>query len=82
MIERRAHVEEIWRERPESLDRDAELAGAENRVGIERRRYDEAAAAYNASASTLPHALTCGLVGVPCRAPLASEIPSFSRVVR
>lgn len=78
VIERRARVESIWRDQPPGLDRDAELAGAENRVGIERRRYDEAASAYNAAASSLPHALTCALVGVPCRAPLASEIPAFS----
>ncbi len=78
VIERRARVESIWRDREPSLDRDAELAGAENRVGIERRRYDEAAAAYNAAASGLPHAAMCALVGVPCHAPLASEITSFS----
>lgn len=79
VIERRARVEEIWRDQPSSLDRDAELAGAENRVGVERRRYDEAASEYNATASSIPHALVCGWVGVPCHAPLASEIPSFSR---
>ncbi|MBN8613922.1 MAG: hypothetical protein J0L92_25215 [Deltaproteobacteria bacterium] len=78
VIDRRAHVESLWRDREPGLDRDAELAGAENRVGIERRRYDEAAAAYNAAASGLPHAAMCGLVGVPCHAPLASEISSFS----
>ena len=78
VIERRARVQEIWRDQPPSLDRDAELAGAENRVGIERRRYDEAAAAYNARASGIPHALLCRVVGVPCHAPLASEIAAFS----
>lgn len=78
VIDRRAHVEAIWRDRPAGLDRDAELAGAENRVGVERRRYDEAAADYNATASSLPHALLCGLAGVPCHAPLASDIASFT----
>ena len=82
VIERRAHVESIWGGREPGLDRDAELAGAENRVGIERRRYDEAAAAYNTAASALPHAFTCGLVGVPCHAPVASEIPTFSTGAR
>lgn len=79
VIDRRERVEAIWRDREVGPDRDAELAGAENRVGIERRRYDQSAAEYNASASGLPHALFCGLAGVPCRAPLASEIDSFSR---
>lgn len=75
--ERRERVEEIWRDRPASLDRDAELAGAENRVGIERRRYDEAAAAYNARAGGLPHVLFCRVAGVPCRAELSSEIEGW-----
>lgn len=75
--ERRERVEAIWRDRSPSIDRDAELAGAENRVGIERRRYDEAAAAYNARASGLPHALLCAASGVPCRAELSSEIEGW-----
>lgn len=74
VLERRADVEAIWADRAPSLDRDAELAGAENRVGVERRRYDEAAADYNAAAAGLPHALVCGLAGVPCHAPLSSEV--------
>ncbi|MDQ3033067.1 MAG: LemA family protein [Myxococcota bacterium] len=79
VIDRRERVEAIWRARPSGLDRDAELAGAENRVGIERRRYDESAAAYNATASGAVCSMFCGIAGVPCRAPLASEIDSFSR---
>lgn len=79
VVARRAEVESIWRDRAAGIDRDAELAGAENRVGVERRRYDDSAADYNTAAASLPHAWLCGLVGVPCRAPLASEIPSFSR---
>lgn len=56
-----------------SVGREAELSGAENRVRIERGRYDEAAAAYNAAAGS-PWAFLCAsATGLPTRAPLSNE---------
>jgi hypothetical protein len=74
---RRTSVEARFRDRPTSRERDAERSGAENRVGIERRRYDAAAAAYNASASGVACALFCGFTRLPDRAPLSSEIEGW-----
>ncbi len=48
-----------------SVQRDAELAGAENRVHLERRRHDEAAADYNAMAQGIPGRWWAVLFGMP-----------------
>lgn len=56
-----------------SPGRDAELSGAENRVRIERRRYDEAAATYNAAAGSVWAGLCASITGLPERAPLSNE---------
>lgn len=40
-----------------------ELAGTENRVSVERRRYNELVQSYNTSVSTLPGRLFAGLFG-------------------
>ncbi len=74
---RQAETEALFGDREPSRGRDAELVGALNRVGIERRRYDEAAAAYNARASGLLGALFCGGTRAPCRAPTSAEIAGF-----
>ena len=77
VVDRRERIEAIWRDQPAGLDRDAELAGAENRVATERRRYDEAATDYNARAASLPHAVFCGWSGPPCRVPPSSEVEGW-----
>ncbi len=55
-------------------DFNAELAGAENRVRIERKRYDEAAVDYNAAASRFPHSLWRGPLGFPAEVPLSADL--------
>ena len=40
-----------------------ELAGTENRVAVERRRYNEIVQNYNTSISTLPGKLFAGAMG-------------------
>ena len=40
-----------------------ELAGTENRVGVERRRYNEAVQDYNTSVQTFPNNLVAGMFG-------------------
>jgi hypothetical protein len=73
VLERQAHVEARYRGAADSPERDAELSGAENRVSIERRRYDEAAARYNARARSFPASVWARLGGLPTRVPLSNE---------
>lgn len=63
-----------WGERPDSRERTAELSGADNRVAVERRRYDAAAQAYNASVRSFPASLWAALFGLP------SEVPPSDRI--
>jgi hypothetical protein len=74
---RRSGVEALYRDREASRDRDAELLGAMNRIGVERRRYDAAAAAYNARRTGLACALFCAFTALPARAPLSAEIEGW-----
>lgn len=73
VVERQAATVEQWGDRPASPERDAELSGAENRVRIERRHYDAAAAAYNRVAGGFPAVIFRGLLGYPPPAPLSNE---------
>lgn len=74
VLERQRNVQARVANRPDDIQRQDALAGAENRVAIERRRYDQAAATYNASASGFPQRVLCRFVDVPCHAPLADEV--------
>ena len=58
---------------PPGPDRDAELSGAENRVRIERARYDETAAAYNAKVGATWASLVARIFGLPPRARLSDD---------
>lgn len=77
VLERR----EVLRARQDSLtpgpERDAELSGADNRVSLEQRRYDERAAGYNASAASFPSGWVGRLSGLPSALPLSSEISTW-----
>lgn len=77
VIERQRASDAQWRDLPNSPERSAELAGAENRVRIERMRYDQAAGAYNASSTSFPKSLWAALFGHPDRIPLSNELESF-----
>lgn len=77
VVERQAATAATWGNAPQSPERQAELSGAENRVRIERRHYDEAAALYNAAASSFPGSLWASIFGRPDRLPLSSEIERF-----
>lgn len=46
-----------------------ELAGTENRISVERRRYNEAVARYNALIRRFPANMVAGLAGAERRAP-------------
>ncbi|MDD3275558.1 MAG: LemA family protein [Kiritimatiellales bacterium] len=60
-----------------------ELAGTENRISVERRRYNEAVKAYNVSIRRFPGSIWAGMFGFERRtpfeaAPEASAVPKVS----
>lgn len=63
-----------WGAKADSPERSAELAGADNRVAIERRKYDEAARRYNARAAGFPTSLWAAVFGMPSAVPLSNEV--------
>ncbi|WP_437909748.1 hypothetical protein WME95_18830 [Sorangium sp. So ce327] len=77
VVERRERTRARHEGAAPSPERDAELAGADNRVSIERRRYDEDASAYNALAAGLSAQLAARLFGLPARVPLSNEIDTW-----
>lgn len=77
VMQRQSATEAQWRTAPASPNRDAELSGAENRVRIERKRYDDAAASYNADAAGFPGGLARGLYGLPATLPLSNEVGAW-----
>ncbi|MGV3622787.1 MAG: LemA family protein [Archangium sp.] len=54
--------------------REAELAGAENRVRIERKRYDEAASAYNVELRSFFSKWAAKVRGLPPAVELSNEV--------
>lgn len=48
-----------------------EMAGAHNRISVERKRYDEAASEYNRAARGIPRAWFRPLTGLPASVPLS-----------
>jgi hypothetical protein len=77
VMERQRATDTQWKGLPPSPERSAELVGAENRVRIERKRYDEAAATYNASSTSFPNSIWAAIFGHPDRLPLSNELESF-----
>ena len=77
VIERQTSVQARYATEAPGASRDAALSGAENRVAIERRRYDQVASDYNRDAQGLPGSLVRGMSGLPARAPLSNEVTSW-----
>ncbi len=73
VMERQAETKTRLADHPHSSSKAAELAGAENRVRIERKRYDEEAASYNRKAASFPNSLWRGLFGLPSARPLSND---------
>jgi hypothetical protein len=70
--ERQAQVVARFEQAPPGEERDAELSGAENRVRVELKHYDEAAADYNAAADAAWARFCAQLSKLPERAELSS----------
>ncbi|MGE6758180.1 LemA family protein [Corallococcus interemptor] len=77
VVERREALHARLDQLTPGLNRDAEVAGADNRVAVERRRYDERAAEYNASAASFPTSWVVRLSGLPPVLPLSPEVSSW-----
>ena len=77
VVERREALHARLDQLTPGLNRDAEVAGSDNRVAVERRRYDERAAEYNASAASFPTSWVVRLSGLPPVLPLSSEVSSW-----
>ena len=63
--DRQASVLALYADRPDSIDRDAEIMGAENRVRVATQRYNEAVATYNLRASRFPASLWLPFTDLP-----------------
>ncbi len=66
-----------WASAADSPDKQAELSGAENRVRVERARYDELATEYRRHAGGVFGWLARTLAGYPDTLPLSSEQPGW-----
>lgn len=77
VIERQQSVESKLKGLPMTPDREAEIIGSENRVRVEKKRYDEAATAYNTFAVTWRGKLGATLSSTPDHVPLSHEVRSW-----
>lgn len=73
VVQRQQATVAQWTSAADSPDKQAELSGAENRVRVERARYDEAVTEYRRRASGLFGWLVTSLAGYPDTLPLSSE---------
>lgn len=77
VLERQKATAAQWAGAAESTDKHAELSGAENRVRVERARYDELATEYRRRAGGLFGWLVTSFTGYPDTLPLSSEQPQW-----
>jgi hypothetical protein len=77
VLDRQTSVHARYDSEPASAARDSAISGAENRVAIQRRRYDEAVARYNRAAQGFPGGLVRALTDLPPRAPLSDEVRTW-----
>jgi uncharacterized protein HemX len=77
VLDRQANVEKRFEGAELNSDREAELAGAENRVAIEKRRYDEAATEYNDVAGSFPGSWGATVFGLPKSVPLSNKVDEW-----
>ncbi|MFP4596688.1 MAG: hypothetical protein ACLFVJ_00465 [Persicimonas sp.] len=64
---RKVAIERQFADRPDSLEKDAQIVGSQNRLRVAIRRYNEAVARYNAEAQSFPNTLWTGSESLPTR---------------
>lgn len=74
VLERHLATQSQWEGAADSTDKHAELSGAENRVRVERARYDELVTEYRQEAGSLVGRMVVALMGHPETLPLSSEL--------
>lgn len=77
VAERQVKTEQMYAGQADSMEKNAALEGAENRVRIEIRRYDEIAADYNSSAAGITGSLVVSATGLPAELPLSDDIEQW-----
>jgi hypothetical protein len=77
VLDRQVATERQWNDAPDSPDKHAELSGAENRVRVERKRYDEAVSEYQRHVTSLAGRVVATLGDYPEQLPMSSEIQGW-----
>lgn len=77
VLERQQGVERRLKGQEMTPDREAEIIGAENRVRVEARRYDQAATEYNNYTRSLPGRVGAKVTDLPDKMPLSTEIQTW-----
>ena len=77
VMDRQVVTRAQWVDAPDSAQKSAELSGAENRVRVERQRYDDLATEYRRRTSSLGGRVVVWLGGYPEQLPLSSEIDGW-----
>lgn len=76
-LDRQAVIQKRYGTLEPTLDSNAELDGAENRVRVAQRRYDKAVNDYNRSSLSILHRVWIVFLGFPQRYPLSGEKKSW-----
>ena len=77
VLDRQVATQAQWARAPDSPDKHAELSGADNRVRVERKRYDDAVSSYRREASGLAGRVVVALGDYPRDPPLSAEIQGW-----
>lgn len=77
VMDRQLATRAQWVDAPDSPAKSAELSGAENRVRLERQRYDDLATEYRRRATSLGGRAVVWLGGYPAELPLSSGIDGW-----
>jgi hypothetical protein len=77
VVERQIATVEQYEGQPTSIEKNAAIEGAENRVRVEIRRYDEAAGTYNKVARGLFGGAVTSMLGMPGELPLSNQIETW-----
>jgi hypothetical protein len=77
VLDRQVATERQWSTAAASSDKQAELSGAENRVRLERKRYDQKVTAYREAIDGPIASVVRWIGGYPADMPLSSEVQGW-----